>query len=54
MPSFGMWRCVDIVLTDVSEERRLTPNLHGATYQKTTFFIVTAVKTSREMVTALL
>jgi hypothetical protein len=87
MPSSGMWRRVDIVLTDVSEERiasifrvekianeaatiypcwfidrgflipwswrrydppkrRLTPFLHGATSQKTAFFIVTAVKTS--------
>jgi hypothetical protein len=34
------------VLTDVSEERRLTPLLHGATSQKTAFFIVTTVKTS--------
>jgi predicted DNA-binding ArsR family transcriptional regulator len=69
-----MWRRVDILLTDVSEEhiysylltlvhrswisytlmmeairspkRRLTKYLHGATSLKTTFFIVTAVKTS--------
>jgi hypothetical protein len=41
-----MWRGVEIVLTEVSEERRLTQYLHGATSQKTAFFIVTAVKTS--------
>jgi hypothetical protein len=68
-----MWRRVDILLTDVSEERiasifTLVPRswisytlkmeairssetsvkkyLHGATSQKTAFFIVTAVKTS--------
>jgi hypothetical protein len=44
-----MWHRVEVVLTDVSEERiasRLTPLLHGATFQKTAFFIVTAVKTS--------
>jgi hypothetical protein len=29
----------------VSPKRRLTPHLHGATFQKT-FFIVTAVKSS--------
>jgi hypothetical protein len=72
MPSSGMWSCVDIVWTDVSEEHRLrlrsrkiraretsvnrwlqstvarlfTQDLHGATSQKTAFFIVTAVKTS--------
>jgi hypothetical protein len=80
-PSSGMWRHVEIVLTDVSEERIasifrveykkksmsepararetvwrwkwyvplkrwLTQFLHGATSQKTAFFIVTAVKTS--------
>jgi hypothetical protein len=39
-----MWRCVGVVLTDVSEERRLTQDLHSDTSQKTTFFIVTAVK----------
>jgi hypothetical protein len=37
--SFGMWHRVAVVLTDVSEERRLTPLLHGATSQKTAFFI---------------
>jgi hypothetical protein len=43
---FGMWRCVDPLLTDVSEERRLTQDVHSATSQQTTFFIVTAVETS--------
>jgi hypothetical protein len=47
MPSYGMWRCVDLVWTDVSEkERRFTQKLHGATSLNTAFFIVTAVKTS--------
>jgi hypothetical protein len=46
MLSSEMWRCVDLTLTDVSEERRLTQDLYSATYQKTTFFIVTAVKAS--------
>jgi hypothetical protein len=50
-----MWHRVDMALTDVSNERiasivppkrRLTLYLHGATSQKTAFFIVTAVKTS--------
>jgi hypothetical protein len=68
-----MWRHVEIVLTDVSEESiasifwvedkksasesaeqvqqsvavcRLRQYLHGATSQKTAFFIVIAVKTS--------
>jgi hypothetical protein len=80
-PSSGMWRHVEIVLTDISEERitsifssvapaklvrsrisscllprrwrryvptkrRLRQFLHGATSQKTAFFIVTARKTS--------
>jgi hypothetical protein len=36
----------NLVSTDVSEEHRLIQDLHGATSQKTTFFIVTAVKTS--------
>jgi hypothetical protein len=73
-----MWHRVDVVLTDVSEERiasifrveekrrkstseepacrqyippkrRLTHYLHGATSQKTAFFIVTAVKTSNHI-----
>jgi hypothetical protein len=30
----------------ISEERRFSQDLHGATSQKTAFFIVTAVKTS--------
>jgi hypothetical protein len=74
MRSSGMRRRVDLVWSDVSEERgcshlltlvprswifppwrwrwcvppkrRFTQDLHGATSQKTTFFIVTAVKTS--------
>jgi hypothetical protein len=64
--SSGMWRCVDLVWTDISEERiasifraeksvskelacaggdnvppkcRFTQNLHGATSQKTEFFV---------------
>jgi hypothetical protein len=41
-----MWRRVDLVWTDVSEELRLIQDLHGATSQNTAFFIVTAVKTS--------
>jgi hypothetical protein len=83
--SSGMWRRVDIVWTDISEERiasifrveksascshmltlvpgsriflpsrwrryvppkrRFTQDLHGATFQKTAFFVDTAVKTS--------
>jgi hypothetical protein len=44
--SSRMWRCVDIALTEVLEERLLTQDLHNATSQKTTFFIVTAVKAS--------
>jgi hypothetical protein len=35
----------DAVFWDVSEERRLTQDLHGTTSQKTAFFIVAAVKT---------
>jgi hypothetical protein len=41
-----MWRRIDLVWPDVSEERRVTQDLHGATSHKTAFFIVTAVKTS--------
>jgi hypothetical protein len=41
-----MWRHVGILLTDVPPKRRLTKYLHGATSQKTVFFIVIAVKTS--------
>jgi hypothetical protein len=33
-----MWRSVDIVLSDVSGELRLTKYLHAATSQKTAFF----------------
>jgi hypothetical protein len=40
MSSSGMWRCVDIALTDVSEEHRLIQDLHSATSQKTTFFFL--------------
>jgi hypothetical protein len=46
MPSSGIWRRVDIVWIDVSEERRFTQDLQGATSQKTAFFMVTAVKIS--------
>jgi hypothetical protein len=56
MSSSGMLRRVDLVWTDVSEERitsryippkrHFTQDLHSATSQKTAFFIVTAVKTS--------
>jgi hypothetical protein len=52
-----MLRRVDLVWTDISEERIASllrvenprarnQDLHGATSQKTAFFIVTAVKTS--------
>jgi hypothetical protein len=34
-----MLRRVDILLTDVSEERRITQELHCAKSQKTAFFI---------------
>jgi hypothetical protein len=37
-----MWRRVGLVITNVSEEEEP----HVTTSQKTTFFIVTAVKTS--------
>jgi hypothetical protein len=40
------WRCVDLALRDVSEERRLTQDLRSATSQKATIFTVTAVKAS--------
>jgi hypothetical protein len=40
MPSFGIWRRVYLVWTDVSEERRVTQSLHGATFQKTAFFLM--------------
>jgi hypothetical protein len=54
MSSSGMWRCVDLASTDVASifrrcvppKRRLTQDLRSATSQKTTFFIVTAVKAS--------
>jgi hypothetical protein len=46
MPSSGMWRCVDLVCTDVPPKRLCTQYIHGATSKKKTFFIVTAVKTS--------
>jgi hypothetical protein len=48
-----MIRCVALVRTDVSEELRASiirvtriAEPHGATSQRTPFFIVTAVKTS--------
>jgi hypothetical protein len=46
MPSSGMWRRIDLVLTDVPSKRRFTHDLHSATSQKTAFFIVTVMKTS--------
>jgi ABC-type nitrate/sulfonate/bicarbonate transport system ATPase subunit len=46
MLSAGMLRRVALVRTEVSEERRLLQEPHGVTSQKTTFLIVTAVKTS--------
>jgi hypothetical protein len=43
----GLWRCIDLALADVSEEHvHSIFRVHIATSQKTTFFIVTAVKTS--------
>jgi hypothetical protein len=41
-----MWCRVDLVCTVVLPKRRFTQDLHGATSQKTAFFIVTVVKTS--------
>jgi hypothetical protein len=41
-----MWRRVDLVCTEVSEDRRFHQDYPGATSQKTAFFIVTALKTS--------
>jgi hypothetical protein len=41
-----MWLYVDPALTDVAEEGGLRQDLQNGTFQKTTFFIVTAVKTS--------
>jgi hypothetical protein len=41
-----MWRRVDLVWTDVSEERQFTQDLYDATSQKTAFFIVIAMKTT--------
>jgi hypothetical protein len=46
VPSSGMLRSVTLVRTDVSEERRFLQEPHGLTSQKTTFFVVTTVKTS--------
>jgi hypothetical protein len=46
MTSSGMWRRADLVWTDVPPKRRFTQDLHGATSQNTTFFIVAAVRTS--------
>jgi hypothetical protein len=40
IPSSGMWR------RDVSEERRFTQDLHGATSQKTAFFLLQLVSAS--------
>jgi hypothetical protein len=44
--SSGILRRLALVRTDVWEERRFLQELHGVTFQKTPFFIVTAVKTS--------
>jgi hypothetical protein len=38
MPSSVMWRRIDIVWTDVSEEREFIQDLHDATSLKTAFF----------------
>jgi hypothetical protein len=46
MPSSGMWRRLELVWTNVPPKRRFTQDLHGATSQKTAFFIVNAVKTT--------
>jgi hypothetical protein len=46
MPSSGMLRCVALVRTHVTEERRFLHKPHSVTCQKTALFIVTAVKTS--------
>jgi hypothetical protein len=44
MPSPGMLRRVDLVRTDVSEERRFFQDPHGVTSHKTTLFTVIAVR----------
>jgi hypothetical protein len=46
MPSSGMWRRVDLVRIDVLPKCRFLKDQFDAIYQKTAFFIVTAVKTS--------
>jgi hypothetical protein len=46
MPLSGMLRRVTLVRTDVSEELRFLQEPYGVIYQKTTFFLVTAVKIS--------
>jgi hypothetical protein len=48
MSSSWMWRCVGLVLTDVSEEpiASIFRVEHSSTSHKITFFIVTAVKAS--------
>jgi hypothetical protein len=46
MPSSGVRRHADPLQTDVPPKRLFTQDLHGATSQKTAFFIVTAVETS--------
>jgi hypothetical protein len=46
MSSSGMLHRVALVRTDVKEVRLSLQEPHGVTSEKTTFFIVTAVKTS--------
>jgi hypothetical protein len=38
MSSSGMWRCVDLVWTDLPPKRRFKQYVHSATSQKTAFF----------------
>jgi hypothetical protein len=46
MPSSGMLRRVALVRTDVSEKLQFLQEPHCVTFQKTSFFRVTAVETS--------
>jgi hypothetical protein len=38
IPSSAVWRCINLVWTVISEERRLTRDVHGAASQKMVFF----------------